>query len=470
MKRIAANLTPLVTCPAFLLWHVLGAVLCIPAFVYAWTSAGSDAGGQLVAFALPAWTAYVLTSLQRDILARPFSFCLPGQRDVVRSTTFLVGIAASLAASLPVLTLGGIGDPGILWAGWSSFCFGLSVFLVIVSVLFAVDQVAVLLGPLMPMVFVLVEFPDARIFVQEAALFAPVWNSAIMAALSLFVWKRLGSVDQVRRICGRRFLSLQMAWRRAATEEFVESGKRIALSRRSWSVRDRLLQRCFDRIGRRPPLSFRRHLAAMQYELAGRLVPLSPWVLPIIALAMLALLTIAGYAPVRDDRPEAPEANAVYVLACVIGLQLRTPMSTTMLLPLGRRERFRRAFAVAGCNGLVVLGISMLLYVTLQVMGALAPNLTLGGEIHRFRPADLEPAFVPLFLLPVSILLKLTCKTWLLVPEVLLLGSAIAIIVRGGAAVKDLGPSAITALLLVSWALLAVVLHARYSRRDLVPE
>ena len=62
MKRIAANLAPLVTCPAFLLWHLIGAVVCVPAFLYIGTSPDPNDGGYVAIFILPAWSAFVLWS------------------------------------------------------------------------------------------------------------------------------------------------------------------------------------------------------------------------------------------------------------------------------------------------------------------------------------------------------------------------------------------------------------------------
>ena len=97
MKRVVANLSPLLTCPAFMLWHLIGAAICIPALLYAGTSADPEVGGYVAIFVLPAWSAFVLTSLQKDLLHKPFGFVLPGHRDVLRRTVILVGVANLVA-------------------------------------------------------------------------------------------------------------------------------------------------------------------------------------------------------------------------------------------------------------------------------------------------------------------------------------------------------------------------------------
>ena len=311
-------------------------------------------------------------------------------------------------------------------------------------------------------------FPSALVLVQEVAIFAPGWNACVLAALSVFSWRWLGSVELARRTCGRRFLSLQMAWRHSAGAEFWESGRRESLSNGTWRLRHWLLRRCFARISRRPALSLRRHLAAAQYELAGYLLPLRPWTVPIIALSVPVLLVVAGYLPPRESG--ATDANTLYIASCVLGMHLGIPMFTTMLLPAGRRERFWSALAFAACGGLVVLATSLLLFILLQGMSKLASPLWLGGEVYPFRPADLGPALVPLVYLPMSMILKVTCKKWLLIPEIVLMVIAGAVIVKGGVALRDLSPYAIIAFLSVSWAILVGVLYTYSFHRDLIRE
>lgn len=468
MKRIAAQLTPLLTCPAFLPWHLIGAAMCIPALLYVWISADPEVGGYVAAFILPAWSACVLTSLQKDLLHKPFSFTLPGHREALRRTMFGVGIAASLVASLGVLTFPGLSGLSQFWAVWSAFCFGLIVYLVIMGLQLLMDSATTALGPLIIVGAALIEFTGGRVLLQEAAIFAPVWNTCVLAAVSFLAWRSLGSQELARRTCGRRFLSLQMAWRRSAGEQFWLSGRREVLSKGTWRGRSWLLQQLFARISRRPALSLRRHLAAVQYEVAGYLAPSRPWTAPLIAMFVLVLVVVAGYIPPREGG--APAANALYVASCIVGLHLGVPMFTTMLLPAGRRERFWTALAMVGCGGLVVLATSLLLFILLQGMGTLAPPLSLGGKVYYFRPADLGLSFIPLVHLPLSMVLKVTCKKWLVAPEILLMSIACIGIVRAGIPLRDLNPYAIIAFLSVSWAILVGVLYTYSFHRDLVRE
>ena len=231
----------------------------------------------------------------------------------------------------------------------------------------------------------------------------------------------------------------------------------MSLSNGTYRARQWLLLRCFDRISRRPALSWRRHLAAAQYELAGRLLPLSPLTAPLTALIALVILVFAGYAP--SEESGAPAANFLDFGICILAMHLWIPTSGTMLLPAGRRERFCSALALAVCGGLVVLAASLLLLILHQGMASLAPPISWRGEIHDFQPAELSPALVPLVLLPLNLILRIVCKKWLLVPQVLLVLIAAIVLREGGVTVREVSPVTAAALLSVSWALLVGVLY-----------
>lgn len=224
----------------------------------------------------------------------------------------------------------------------------------------------------------------------------------------------------------------------------------MSLSNGTYRARQCLLLQCFDRISRRPALSWHRHLAAGQYELAGRLLPLSP-------LTALVILVFAGYAP--SEESGAPAANFLDFGICILAMHLCIPTSGTMLLPAGRRERFCSALALAVCGGLVVLAASLLLLIFHQGMASLTPPISWRGETHDFQPAELSPALVPLVLLPLNLILRIVCKKWLLVPQVLLVLIAAIVLREGGVTVREVSPVTAAALLSVSWTLLVGVLY-----------
>ena len=423
MKRIIATLAPLVTCPTFMLWHLVGAVVCVPAFLYIGTSPDPADGGYVAIFILPAWSAFVFTSLQKDLLDKPFGFVLPGHRDVLRLTSFLVGIAASLVASLPVLAYPGLDGATLTWAVWCAFCFGMTVYLVTLGVGLLLDVSLGQVGLFGVVVAVLSEFPSARMWVQESALFAPGWNSVVLAVLCVFAWRRSGSIELARRACSRPRFSLLMIWRRTGDGGVGGSVKREF---RSGGWRGRLLQRRFDRISRWPTLSWRRHLAAALYEVSGHPPPMRSWPMALVALFAVAVLVFGGYAHPRETGAQA--ANSLYLASCLLGANLGIPLFTTMLLPVGRRERFWTGLTFAALGGLLVLASSLLIFILLLGMGKVAPSLSWGGEVYDFRPADLGLALIPLVHLPMSLTLKITCKKWLVLPELLLVRGVVFVV------------------------------------------
>ena len=215
---------------------------------------------------------------------------------MLRRTTFGVGIAASLVASLPVLTFPGLGGLSLLWAVWSAFCFGLIVYLVMG--LAAVDGLRHNIAGRSSWLW-------ASCSSSSRSPGARAGSGNLRPRLEhLRPGSSLGVHVEMARKRGAGATDLRQAFS-LAPDGLAGVPRRGILGERqtrvpvegTWSVRRWLLRRCFARISRRPALSLRRHLAAAQYELAGYLVPLRPWTVPIIALSVLVLLVVAGYLP-----------------------------------------------------------------------------------------------------------------------------------------------------------------------------
>ncbi len=123
----------------------------------------------------------------------------------------------------------------------------------------------------------------------------------------------------------------------------------------------------------------------------------------------------------------------------------------------------------AAFGGLTVLGSSLLLFALLIGSSWVAPPISLGGVVYEFSPADLAPLVVPLVHLPLSMVLKIVCKTWLLVPEIMLGVIAAGFIIKGGVVLREVSPAVVASALSVSWAILVAVIFSYSYRRDLSP-
>ncbi len=467
MRQIAANLKPLLTCPAFYFWHALGAFFCIPGYWIAWTNTGEMVSSTLTALILPAWSAVVMTSLHRDMLSRPFCFCLPGQRQALRKTSFLIGVVASLAACLTVFS-----DPGFVgfdrvWAAWSYFCFGLILYFSVVGFLFLGDSLSGLMGPFLLFGATPFLFEDLRLLLQTVTLDLPAVNTVLLVVLLRYAWRKMGNAGLSRRAAGNQLLSLQMLWRRDAAEEYQEIENREATPGENWKLRKRLLEVLSNRIELRPALSFSRHLTATQFELAGGQLPKSAPSVRVVGLIAIIALVYIGYSGSDDPSWANTEANLVYLAVCLLSFYLAAPVFTSMLLPAGRKERFQTSISIAACYGVFIFSLAFLLYLVFVVLSQVAPPLTIKGEVHNFQHAHLKPAFLPLVSLPLNLILKVVCRRWLLVPEIILF---LILLTIGIPWINGLNPFAIAALLLLNWGMLFGVLYTYHFRRDLILE
>ncbi|KAA3614266.1 MAG: hypothetical protein DWQ01_00765 [Planctomycetota bacterium] len=470
MRLVVANLLPLITSPSFFLWHLVGAIVCIPSFRYAFKEIDAGSGAFVAVLVIPAWMAYLLCSLQKDLLVKPFSFCLPRRPVTMRDTFFAVGILTCAVACLPVLESNLLHGAGTWIAFGSAFCFCFSLYWVLTGFLLRQDNVSVLLGPVLVAWIVLVEFPETRVKLEQFILFGEIWNLTLAVLLSGWLWRQLGTVNLARKAVGRRFFSLQMIWRKSASEEFGAESRRMALARRNWGFRGRILEYGYLRIGRHPFPSFRRRLAALEYVHLGYLLPFSPWSLPLLLAFVAAILVIAGFAPLNPDGSQVPASNAVFVLMCVMGMHLPVPLFSNMLLPVSRRQHFHLALSVACLSGLWVLGLSFLIYLFYQALFTWFPTVSLWGSVYTFRPSYFETIFVPFAYLPLTMILKIWIRQWLFIPEIALLLAAGLVIVKAGNALHEAGVLAIGCSALLCWSALASVLWSSCIQSDLVRE
>lgn len=468
MKAIAHNVIPLVTCPSFWFWHAIGAIVCIPAVTYPIGYPDPATGCFAAPFALAIWSGYVVGSLLKDPLLKPFTFCMPGYRRVFRLTAMLLGLAVGPVAALPALSYPGLDTTGSVAAFWSALCCAEVAYLLTLSAVIATQNVNTLVAPFVILGVLCLEVLEVRLFVQELALFSPIMNPLILGGLGWLLWRRAGTAAFARNLCGGRFLSLQVAWNRTAAEEFAARGRLDALEGRPRFLRS-WLSGSLARLARPARSALRQHVAAASCEMVGRFLPVSRKGPALLMLLVPCLLAVIAYAQPRADRPEHIVANAVYLFPFFAGIMMQPPILTTSLLPVGRRERFWTFLIISTMTGLLALVSAAVLVGVLLGASAIAPPLTLGGRTFTFRPADPALWYVPLVLAPVVHWVQIVFRKWAPIPLVILFTAAWITIVGGAATLSTLGLPAVAMLVVGSWGLLVGSAYTHCFYKDLTP-
>jgi len=407
MKALAANLKTLYQCPGLWLWHFIGLVILAGA-VSQPLSDPVAAQGKFMPFLLVSFIAgLVIGSVAKEVRWSPFTFCLPGHRSITRSMVFAVGGVQSVLLSLLVLAYPGLRGPTIL-AGMASAAFlGMTVFLVTVCGTFGLRNAAAFVGvPILLLRVIEHLFFKVSVMIENAALFHPVANLLVLVVVASWTWNRLGNRDAARREVGSAFLPLQSLWSRPVVERFNRAWRLERLERQSKVLWGRVEAWFLSRMRRVPSLSGRRHVIGSRYVIFGSALAssFSVFVLGVIAVALLAALL--GFVALTEKHQELSTANVLYLIPCLLGLTVQIPLYSTLLVPAGRKERFRSCLVISLRTAVGALILSAALCASTVAIGTLMPEISLSGEAFTYLPMDPKLGLLPLLVLP----LLLACQ------------------------------------------------------------
>lgn len=326
---------------------------------------------------LPFWFLFVVPlRCHREwhaLTEASFSFCLPGHRESVRRLCFscalLVGLACCLlwmGTEFEVPHSDQSGDPiwqAIVLSALGSFLAGMAAFLVVTASRFV-------LAPLVWGILALLSIPLFGLGVLAAYDICehPRVAIPVFAAVVVFFWIRLGNVQSVTR--GHRAIIYQ------AMDRQTQAGvKRTAPAWMGGLFLD-WARRC-------PALGLERYVWASLYRTFGR--ALSYWKWAILGALAISLLLV----------PASREAAEVVfaALGCA-AVFIELPVTSALLVPGGRRERYCATAMVVLATSLllVTLGLGIAGVSELIAMGFGAAAQDLG---FRFSTAWLACVFVP---------------------------------------------------------------------------
>jgi len=468
MRALAANLKTLYQCPALWFWHLISVIFIIDGVVQPIVEPVAGQGEFMKFLILSFWAGMVTASMMKETLGKPLTFCMPGHQRTARATIFGVGGAQALLLSLIVLAYPGL-DAATRLAGIASVAFlAMTLYLLSVSAMFLVSNAAAFWG--IPAVFLGLSrhvFTGARVAIEDAAIFHPLANAAVLIAVALLTWNRLGSRTLARRECGKTFMAMQYLWNRRALERYSRELKIRLLERHSQGLWRFMERRFLARMRRLPAYSALRHRAGSGYILIGEALPSSPAFALIGTLVTLIFLVTLGFAGATEDPTAFSRANLLYLLPAILGIMVQIPLYSTLLVPAGRRARFRTCLAVGVRGAGVLLFVSGALYAASLAVAALAPEITLSGTRFSYLPMDPELILASLLVLPLLFACQIGFPRRPQIPQTVILIIAVGFALAapgifGGALVPVL--AALTAL---SWWCFVGPLHHFCYHQDL---
>jgi hypothetical protein len=407
-----------------------------------------------------------MADMQKEILARPFSFCLPGHRQAMRQFIFWCGGILNAISGLVFLAYPGLGLGYGLLVVMAGGCAGMLIYFWGMYLSF-MEKPAITGISILVIGLALVFYRLDRA-VQHIIISWPLLMIAAGALACVCAWKWLGRDCLPRRYCGKLLVSDSFG---AGNRP---KAQRLVLARaytRPGKIRAAILRRVdtffLTAIANVNLVSLSRHILAAAYILAGRF--LATYRLR----SLLGLLSMVLFFVLYFGYMSVPGISCLFYSFCafpLIGLKLVA--HPTLLLPEGRHEKYYRAIASAAIA--TIVGAAVLIPVTAVSMHLenILPAITLGEHTFTYHAMDIRQFYNYLLFVPIALALTMVFRRnffWRIFAIAFLVPFSAFFAFAGKVTPIDrLGPMPIIGLVLLFWLLFLLFLHRHCTKKPLV--
>jgi hypothetical protein len=331
-------------------------------------------------------------AMQVEVLARPFSYCLPGHERVPVRLLFCFGLISALVWSLLSLLYPAEGwDKGILVV--SVFFASTIAYWIGIWGVFGHQNWGAAIG-LGMLIFMFGSFLDGERVLRYVLLDGWPFVAAGGCAANIAAWRFLSRGGLARRYCGQMWLGAFDPWNKERMAKFSQA--RIA-QQKAFGVRPGVERFFLRRIrgGRgMAPYVWGHLYTAGGVITASRTKDWISWVL--MGLAFTGYFAYIG--SVLDVMFVAP---GLAVMDMCLGVRSSLPAYA------GRRERFWSALAVAGVAAVVTVSAAAAIAGLTMLLQPVMPVLTRHGQDFVFRAMDMRFIVLPMTMIPVMLTVSL---------------------------------------------------------------
>ena len=394
MRALAVNLKLFYQCRGLWFWY-------LPAIIFGFAGiVGGISGHNLIGYLFVSiFMGFLTATLQRDILSKPFSFCMPGYRNLMRRLILGIGIVINLLLGLIFFRYHEFGILYILLIVLAGGFAGMIAYLLSIWCAFLARTMA----PLGALLFYLIVLPSTLNdkYLQPVAEIIFSYPLLVIGggiAACVAVWNWVGGDSLARRYCGQEVLSAADSW---GNIKIGGMRRKIILEKSSprvfW-VYDRVERLFLAGMQKCHPLSAKRYIIGALHVVSGSIYCF-PRTMPVLLFMLILGILFFGYiVPARFG-------VLLFMIPALGVLQIDLIPHRSMVLPAGRAERYYGVLV----SGLAVTGVSTLLVVAMALISFLLvgrlPDITVQGNVLSFHAIDPRGFYFSLFLMPLALAL-----------------------------------------------------------------
>jgi len=335
-----------------------------------------------------------------EVLSKPFSYCLPGHRKMVRKFVFCVGIVFNLFGSLLFFVYPDFNAGQLVLVVCSAFSAGLIFYLLGVWLAFGIRNSAAFIG-FLPLIIFGGFFFGLHIVIERAIVGNPFGVILVGVLSSVVAWLWLGDARLARRYCAVPLIGFVDAWNRDKMQRY----RQVRLAKKWDKLRKHpspWVETFFlGRMNRYDYVSTGRYIWGGLYTTFGiALSQLSQWKAA-FSSAFCALLLVCFLGYMGTGR------NILFIMPGLMIAQMRLPVYSSMLISGGRNERYRCAMTLVITTAVLITALVTIAAALSLPLAAIIPDITLRGSTFTFHAMNIELFFVPLLMIPIVFTIQL---------------------------------------------------------------
>ena len=362
------------------------------------------------------FSGLIAGSVQKEILSKPFSFCLPGHNEIPRRFIFWVGVVINGLLGFVFMFYPGLEFPSVLLVVLAGCIAGMIVYLFCAVLTLFASEKNKIGWVLIPIAFAGV-FLKWDMIVQEMIVTSPLIVISSGVVFCWFIWRWLGRESLSRKYCGKIAMTLFDGYNKEKVLKYklarlAEKDKKKPSSMRISSGVEGFF---VSRISRAETGSLHQYIWGSLYKSFGIMISQGRQEWMRFLIVILPVLCFLCYMPGGGK-------NIIFIMPGMMVFQMSLWVYSSLSVSGGRRQRFWSALALAVTTGILITVAVVFLAMATHLLERIMPQLTIRGHEFTFNALNIYLSLVPFFMIPVTFTIGLISHKKPMLKIVLVIG------------------------------------------------
>ena len=394
MTALQANLKHFYQRPEMWSWYLVLAVTIIPVVILPLTSAEDKSFSMYLIVSV--FLGIIVASIQKEILTKPFSFCLPGYQKTLRRLFLLVGVLVNSMLGLIFIRYPGIDLPYSLLVICGAGFMGMAFYMLAIWLTLLGNNSFAYIG-FAPLVVIGLEALGIEVggMIEYVIITLPLYMIITSFLFCVFIWRYLGKVSLTRRHCDKVMLGLLSDATSKRVRLYMQNKALKKCSKSTVTFNNKLHESFLQRMKKHAFFTKRRYMLGHALMLQDKFLHL--WSLG-FSVTILLVIVFLGYIGTGELRA----IDMLFLLPIAFSFNFNLLPYGSILLPGGRKEKYYASVGLAFAMTLLIVVVAVIVEALSILFAEILPTISLKGQIYSYQPMNIENLLACLLLMPVG--------------------------------------------------------------------